>query len=254
MTENENRIDNVTAILLGAGSGRRMGMPVPKQYLPLCGKPLIAHSLSVFLRSSVISDIVMVVPAGDEDFVKEEIVLPEIRGCGGEGTGKVRAVIPGGDERWNSVAAGIGAVSWPCGYIFIHDGARPLITEESLQLLHGEVLEDGAVIAGMPSKDTVKLTRSGGWIDSTPDRRSVWTAQTPQCFDFELIRDAYARLEKRHGVLDIPVTDDAMVVETMMGRKVRMVPCGYANIKVTTPEDMAIAEALIRMNARQEND
>lgn len=169
--------DRCTAVLLAAGKGTRMGGPLPKQYLPLAGKPLLAYSLETLLKSPVITDLVLVIPEGDETYVREN-VLSRIT----EGREKFRCFAKGGAERYNSVASGIGAIAWPCDYVFIHDGARPFLDEATLERLHKAVRETGACIAGMPSKDTVKISSRDGFVERTPDRAKVWIIQTPQVF------------------------------------------------------------------------
>jgi 2-C-methyl-D-erythritol 4-phosphate cytidylyltransferase len=235
--------DRCCAVLLAAGKGRRMGGEIPKQYLPLAGKPLLYYSLAALCQSPVITDLVLVIPEGDEEYVTSHILslVPE----GGE---KVRCFVRGGAERYLSVQAGIAAIHWPCDYVFIHDGARPFLDEPTLERLYAAVKKTGACIAGMPTKDTVKLAGRDGFVERTPDRSRVWIVQTPQVFSYALIRDAYARLPILLPELTergIHVTDDAMVVESITGRKVLLVEASYRNIKVTTPEDIPVSEALL---------
>lgn len=241
--------DRCTAVLLAAGKGTRMGGPLPKQYLPLAGRPLLVYSLAALLKSPVITDLVLVIPEGDEPYVTEH-VLPLVP----EGRGKIRCFARGGAERYNSVASGISAITWPCDYVFIHDGARPFLEESTLERLYRAVQETGACIAGMPSKDTVKISSRDGFVERTPDRAKVWIIQTPQVFSYGLIRDAYGKLLSQIPELverGIHVTDDAMVVESITGHRVRLVEGSYRNIKVTTPEDIPLSEALLLHPAAQ---
>lgn len=227
------------AVVLAAGSGRRMGGETKKQYMLLGDKPIVYYPLKVF-QESFIEEIVLVVSAGDVEYCQKEIVERY-------GFGKVRHIIEGGQERYDSVAAGLRASE--CDFVFIHDGARPFPTQEMLERLLQCVEKEQACVAGMPVKDTVKISDANGCIASTPDRRSVWQVQTPQVFTYDLIRDAYERLMEEKGDLvakGIAVTDDAMVVEYFAGHKVRLVQGSYENIKITTPEDMRIAEALLQ--------
>ena len=238
-----------TCILLAAGKGQRLGGPVPKQYQLLSGKPLMAWSLTAFVKSPAISDIVLVIPEGDGDYVRESI-LTKIPGV----AEKVRALVPGGAERYLSVGNGLSSITWPCDYVFVHDGARPFLDEATLERLHKAVRETGACIAGMPSKDTVKISSRDGFVERTPDRAKVWIIQTPQVFSCELIRDAYGKLLPQLPELverGIHVTDDAMVVESITGHRVRLVEGSYRNIKVTTPEDIPLSEALLQNPASQ---
>ena len=154
---------------------------------------------------------------------------------------KVSHVTAGGKERYDSVYEGLLACS-DCGYVFIHDGARPFITEEILERGLRNARKTGACVVGMPSKDTVKLADEQGVVKETPDRSSVWTIQTPQIFSYELIREAHESIRRK----DMSgITDDAMVVETMCAHPVKLVQGSYENMKLTTPEDLKVAEAFL---------
>ena len=158
------------------------------------------------------------------------------------GFSKVRKVTAGGKERYDSVYAGL-LCCQDTDYVYIHDGARPFITEEMVQRGYEAVKRTNACVMGMPSKDTVKLADSSGYIKETPDRKIVWNIQTPQIFSYDLIRGAYESIRKKDMT---GVTDDAMVVEQETGTKSLLVEGSYQNIKITTPEDLAIAEAFLR--------
>lgn len=246
-----------TAIVLAAGRGSRMGSGVAKQYMLLREKPLIWYALHAVEESSVIDDCILVTGAEDILYVKEEIVAKY-------GFRKVTAVVAGGKERYDSVYSGLQAAAGICGqgsenshapdrdgYIFIQDGARPFLTEEILKRCYEAVEKDRACVAGMPVKDTIKIVDESGFARHTPDRNFMWQVQTPQVFDAPLILSAYERLmqEKERLLREgISITDDAMVVETFADCKVRLVEGDYRNIKVTTPEDMAVAEAFLNRN------
>lgn len=246
-----------TAIVLAAGRGSRMGSGVAKQYMLLREKPLIWYALHAVEESSVIDDCILVTGAEDILYVKEEIVAKY-------GFRKVTAVVAGGKERYDSVYSGLQAAAGICGqdsenshapdrdgYIFIQDGARPFLTEEILKRCYEAVEKDRACVAGMPVKDTIKIVDESGFARHTPDRNFMWQVQTPQVFDAPLILSAYERLmqEKERLLREgISITDDAMVVETFTDCKVRLVEGDYRNIKVTTPEDMAVAEAFLNRN------
>ena len=158
------------------------------------------------------------------------------------GFDKVRAVISGGKERYDSVYAGLCACQ-NTDYVFIHDGARPFVTEEILQRGFAAVQDTGACAAGMPSKDTVKLADAAGYVAETPERSRVWNVQTPQIFRYALIRSAYDAIQKKDMS---KITDDAMVAEQEAGVKVRLFEGSYRNIKITTPEDLASAESFVK--------
>ncbi|HJC33026.1 2-C-methyl-D-erythritol 4-phosphate cytidylyltransferase [Mediterraneibacter glycyrrhizinilyticus] len=223
-----------TAIVLAAGSGKRMGTKVHKQYLLMGGKPVLYYSLRAFEDSKRIDEIILVCGAGEEDYCRKEIVEKY-------GISKARKIIPGGAERYDSVWNGLKETKE--GYVYIHDGARPFVDEEIIERAYECVSEHHACVAGMPSKDTVKIADSGNIVTATPDRSSVWIVQTPQVFDTELIRKAYALLMEKD---EISVTDDAMVAEQMLGASVRLFYGSYENIKITTPEDLEIAEVFLK--------
>lgn len=245
-----------TAIVLAAGRGSRMESDVAKQYMLLCGKPLIWYALHAVEESSVIDDCILVTGAEDISYVEEEIVAKYV-------FSKVAAVVAGGKERYDSVYNGLQAAAGSFGqggaglcaadrdgYIFIQDGARPFLTEKILERCYKAVQSDRACVAGMPVKDTIKLVDESGFARQTPDRNFMWQVQTPQVFDASLIISAYEKLmqEKERLLREgISITDDAMVVETFTDCKVRLVEGDYGNIKVTTPEDMVVAEALLKM-------
>lgn len=230
-----------TAVMLAAGMGQRMGGEIKKQFLMLGGMPIFLHSIRTMQESPIITDIVVVVHKDDVDVVRG---LLDQYGC----AEKVRRVAVGGKERVHSVARGLESIDWPCDYVFIHDGARPFIQEDALARLLEAVKEQGTAVAAMPSKDTVKIADKDGFVTDTPDRSSVWIVQTPQVFDKMLITGAYEEMMQKLPELNargIRITDDAMAVELMTGRKVKLVPASYSNIKVTTPDDIAAAAALL---------
>ena len=222
------------AIVLAAGSGSRMHNDVKKQYMEIGGKPLIYYSLKAF-EESVIDDIVLVVSRGDVDYVKNDIVAKY-------GFDKVAAVVEGGLARYHSVRLGLQAAEKEYDYAFIHDGARPFIDREIIMRALQAVKEYKACVVGMPAKDTIKIADEKGFAASTPDRNLMWTIQTPQVFSYKMILD---REEGELMARGINITDDAMVVEYYTDTKVKLVEGSYDNIKITTPEDIAVAEAII---------
>ncbi len=225
-----------TAIVLSAGQGKRMETSTQKQYLELEGKPIIYYSLKVFEDSQIIDDIVLVVGEGQKEYVCEEILNKY-------GFSKVRAVVYGGKERYDSVWQGILALTAQQGYVFIHDGARPFVDEDILNRAYDTVIRHGACAAGMPSKDTIKLVDDESFTVKTPKRKYMWVVQTPQVFESSLITDAYSKLMREDSA---NVTDDAMVVEQMMKVPVKLFEGSYENIKITTPEDLEVASALLK--------
>lgn len=232
-----------TAIVLSAGQGKRMGTSVQKQYIELQGKPIIYYTLSVFQKSEIIDDIILVVGKDQLKYVQEEIVRKYH-------FTKVKTVVEGGHERYASVWQGLKAREYDKyyeniqdGYVFIHDGARPFVDEEMLERAYDTVRKYKACVAGVPSKDTIKLINEEQFAVTTPEREYVWAVQTPQVFEKTLIFEAYARLMEEECV---HVTDDAMVVEQMMRLPVKLFEGSYENIKITTPEDLDIARIFLK--------
>ena len=224
-----------TAIVLAAGQGKRMHSRIQKQFLEIGGKPILYYSMKCFQESPLIRDIILVTGEDMISYCQKEIVEKY-------GFTKVSKVTAGGKERYDSVYAGL-LCCQDTDYVYIHDGARPFVTEEMIQRGYEAVKRTNACVMGMPSKDTVKLADPSGYIKETPDRKIVWNIQTPQIFSYELIRGAYESIRQK----DMSnVTDDAMVVEQETGTKILLVEGSYQNIKITTPEDLAVAEAFLR--------
>ena len=219
-----------TAIILAAGQGKRMGGQVRKQFMELQGKPLLYYSLHCFQESGLIDEILLVTGKDQIEYCIKNVVERY-------GFSKVVKIVAGGEQRYDSVYEGLKA----CGdseYVFIHDGARPFVTEEILQRGYEAARKYGTGIAGVLSKDTVKIVDGKKNVIETPLRDRVWIVQTPQIFEYNLVRCAYDRLQlfDKTGI-----TDDAMVVEEMGNQTVHMVPGDYTNIKITTPDDLDVA-------------
>lgn len=224
-----------TAIVLAAGQGRRMGTATQKQFLEVNGKPLLYYSLRGFQDSPRIQKIILVTGQDKIEYCRERIVERY-------GFTKVDKIISGGAQRYDSVYEGL-KNGEDCEYVFIHDGARPFVTEDILERAWEEVRKYRACAVGVPVKDTIKITDSQGFGIETPDRSTVWQVQTPQVFEYALIRRAYDLLQEtdKSGI-----TDDSMVAERMLGQKVHMTMGDYRNIKVTTPEDLPLAEVFLK--------
>lgn len=225
-----------TAIILAAGQGRRMNSEIAKQYLLIANQPVLYYSIKAF-QDSDIDQIILVTQKGEEQFVQEEIVLPNR-------FDKVIQIVAGGKERYNSVYEGLKAISGT-DYVLIHDGARPFITPATINETLVTVREKKACVVGVPTKDTIKIVSCEQTVIDTPNRDYVWLTQTPQAFEYALILNAYEKLMQQSV---IQVTDDAMVVEQMLKYPIHMVRGSYNNIKITTPEDLIIAEGLIHLN------
>ncbi len=224
------------AIVLAGGNGSRMGTDIPKQFLEIGGYPLLYYSLRAFQECDFIDGIILVSRREDMVCCRENIIDRY-------GFSKVEAVEAGGSQRFESVYNGLGAVKSD-GYVFVHDGARPCIDSGLLTRLYGDVLEHGASVAAVPSKDTVKISDAGGFVSYTPDRRNTWIIQTPQVFDAAELKAAYGAMLKACGTEG--VTDDAAVMERYGDRRVHLCEASYFNIKVTTPEDIILAENFLR--------
>lgn len=224
-----------TAIVLAAGQGRRMGTKVQKQYLEILGFPVLYYSLKAFQESEVIDEIILVTGVDEIESCQKEFVEKY-------NLTKVTKVIVGGKERYDSVYNGLQCVSEDTSYIFIHDGARPMLNQEIIANGFESVMMHKATVAGVPSKDTVKIVDGDTFAVDTPNRSHVWNIQTPQIFEVNLLKEAYENMmkESHHQV-----TDDAMVVETYMNHKVKVYEASYTNIKITTPEDLKIAEIFL---------
>ena len=226
--------EKVAAVVLAAGRGARMESNIHKQYMPLLGKPMIYYSLLAFQESRA-DEIILVTGAGEEEYCRKEMEA--------YGFSKVTRIVTGGKERYHSVYEGLKAVA-DSDYVLIHDGARPCITAEIIQAAIEEARESKACVIGMPVKDTIKIADPLGFAAGTPDRNSLWLIQTPQAFSYSLILHAYRKLFEREENQQ-GITDDAMVVEKMTDHKVKLVCGSYENMKVTTPEDMAVAEIFL---------
>jgi 2-C-methyl-D-erythritol 4-phosphate cytidylyltransferase len=211
-----------------------MQTDTPKQYLELNQKPLLFYALRGF-ENSFVDEIVLVTGPGQEAYCRSEIVEKY-------GFQKVKKIVTGGKERYDSVYQGLLALQG-ADYVYIHDGARPFVTSDILERAKACVMEFDACVAGMPVKDTIKLADGNNFVAQTPPRDQVWMIQTPQVFSYALIREAYERLYRAKQT--VAVTDDAMVVESMMHVPVKLFQGSYENIKITTPEDLRIAKALM---------
>ena len=226
------------AVVLSAGVGSRMKSDIPKQYMDLVGKPVIYYSLKAF-EDAGFSSIVLVCGKDDVEYCKNEIIEKH-------GLKNVTAVVPGGKERYHSVFEGLKAVG-QADYVFIHDGARPMISQETIVRLKEAVVKEEAAVAGMPVKDTIKIVDEEAYVTDTPERQYVWQVQTPQCFAYSIIYEAYKSViqDEEEGWTIPKITDDAMVLEYATDYEVKMVEADYCNIKITTPEDLLIAEMFL---------
>ena len=236
---------SVAVIIAASGSGTRLGGDVPKQFQLLAGKPVLAHTLGAFDRLDIVCEIIVAVPAGYEQHTWDMVA--------GQGFKKVRAVVPGGENRAASIYAALkelggGAVNrGPAEddpkVVLIHDGVRPFVSEAQIRAVAGAAKAHTAAISGTPLTDTLKEVDDNAQVLSTPDRKRYWRVQTPQGFTYDVIMRAYAQGEK-DGIFP-QATDDSMLVERL-GIPVKMVEGDPGNIKITNPSDMALSEIFLK--------
>ena len=224
--------DRVAAIIVAAGESRRMGGG-DKAFALLAGKPVLARAVDAFESCDSVAQVVVVVNEPNLERCRRLVVE--------QGWPKVTGVCPGGKQRQDSVAAGLSHLSH-CDWVIIHDGARPLVTMDLIE--HGleAARETGAAVAAVPVTDTIKVAGDDWLVTETPARDNLWAVQTPQVFRFDIIAEAYRQAKGE-------VTDDASLVE-QSGYKMKLYMGSYTNIKVTTPDDLALAEILWQKQGR----
>lgn len=224
----------ISVIIAAAGMSNRMGSKGNKQFILLEGKPVLAHTIERFESSKYIDEIILVVQNSDIDYCMEEIVEKY-------GFQKVSSVVEGGEERQDSIYNGLLALNKDSVIVLSHDGARPFIKEEHILDGIEGVLKYGACVIGVPVKDTIKALGENRVVENTPERATLWAAQTPQCFTRDIIKRAYKEAMED----DFIGTDDSSLVERL-GLDVRMIRGSYENIKITTPEDLLIAKSFFK--------
>ena len=225
------KTNSCCAILVAAGSSTRMALPTSKQFIPLLGVPTIVYTLMAFEHAHSIQDIVVVCRRQDMEQIWDCVKQYQMT--------KVYAVVPGGQTRQQSVAAGVAAAPTLAAYFAIHDGARPLIQPQAIDAVVQDAFLYQASALGTPVKDTIKVIDENGFIVSTPNRTALWAVQTPQVFE----RTLYCSAMEQAAQEDY--TDDCQLVEHI-GVKVHLCLGEYTNLKLTTPEDIAFAEAILK--------
>ena len=228
-----SREGHVTAIVPAGGTGKRMGNSFPKQYLSIQNKPILIYTLEKLDRCKAIDETILAVPAALIDQTESLIQDWQIR--------KVNRVVAGGRERQQSVSNALNAADPACSLVVIHDAVRPFVSVAKIEETILTAREEGAAILGIPEKCTIKRV-IGRIVSETVDRSDLWQIQTPQAFYAELIREAY-RLAEADGISG---TDDAMLIERL-GYPVFVVEGEETNIKITSPIDLHIAEAILQM-------
>ncbi len=227
------KLGKVVAVVPAGGTGKRMGAGTPKQFLMLDGVPMMLHSLRALERAPSVAEVVLVVPKQERARALTEVVERY-------GLKKVLKVVPGGATRQESVHHGLNEVDADVEIVVVHDAVRPFVTEDLIERSIEAARKHGGAIAAVPMKDTPKQAGPDGLIQKTLDRAGLWLAQTPQTFRRALVVEAYrkAEIERLHA------TDDAALVERL-GHKVGIVQGSWENIKITMPEDMILAEAIL---------
>ena len=231
-------MEQATAIIVAGGKGTRMGLEIKKQYVLLEGKEVLAHTIEKFEQVEEIEEIIVVVSREEIEFVEQEI-------CKKYGFNKVHKVVAGGKERQDSVYEGLKQAG-NAKYVLIHDGARPFVKGSMIKKIVEEVKEKKACVVGVRVKDTIKECQDQTQkVTSTLKREKLWSVQTPQAFEKELLQKAYQFAKEKN----IVGTDDSSLVEKM-GQEVFMVQGDYLNLKITTKEDLLFAKEILKMQKK----
>jgi len=228
-------MSHTTAIIVAAGEGRRIGGEVPKTYLPVCGRPMVLRTLDQFFSAQAIEEVVLVIAA--DEFLRCETMLRD----DSELANRPWILQSGGPTRQQSVKKGLEKIGSDTDIVVIHDGARPFVSPALIDRCVQASRDKGAVVVGVPVRDTIKIVSNDRWVQTTLSRSSLWAIQTPQVFHKQWIVEAHDRAAREA----FEATDDAMLVERI-GKPVFVVDGESTNIKITTPEDVWFAEALLR--------
>jgi len=225
----------VAAIVVAAGAGRRIGAGIAKTYLPIAGRPLVLRTLDRLFSTPIVNQVILVIAADEVERCKALLQADTAL------RDRPWLLQTGGATRQQSARRGLEKVAADTDIVIIHDGARPFVSAALIERSVAEAADKGAVAVGLPARDTIKKISSDGYVETTPARSSLWEIQTPQVFRRKLIVAAHEKAA-RDGV---EVTDDAMVVERM-GEPVFVIEGERLNFKITVPEDVWLAELLIR--------
>ena len=223
----------VCALIPAAGKGSRMAHSVKKPYLKLAQKPILAHTIHRFEQNSAVDAIFVIVDQADFSECRAAVLRPYP-------FTKVQELVEGGETRQRSVYNGVRALSADVDFVIVHDGVRPFVTDEVIFACLTAADECGAAVAAVPVKDTIKVANEDSFIVETPVRDRLWAVQTPQVFQKSLLEEAHQVAQARQ----LTATDDASLVE-QLGFPVKLVKGSYANLKITTPIDLQVAEVLI---------
>ena len=222
-----------SVIIVAAGSGKRMNMDINKQFIKLNKKEIIAHTIDVFYKNKNVDEIIVCIKKEEEELFKDKII--------NKYSFKNIKIAYGGKERQDSIYNGLKCLDDKCDIVLIHDGARPFVDDRIINESIKVAREKKAVVVGTPVKDTIKVV-CDGIINDTPNRVNLWAAQTPQVFEYKLITKAYEEAYENNYY----GTDDSMLVENI-GQEVTMIMGSYANIKITSPEDISIGEKILSL-------
>ncbi|CAG9622246.1 2-C-methyl-D-erythritol 4-phosphate cytidylyltransferase [Sutcliffiella rhizosphaerae] len=223
---------NYHVIVLAAGQGKRMKAGINKQFIELEGKPVIIHTLSVFEKDPHCQEIKLVINEKESDIFHKLLTVYPLK--------KVKEIVFGGKERQDSVYNGLIATDTK-GIVLVHDGARPFVSNSVIHRLVDAAAKEGAAIVGVPVKDTIKKVGHDQLVEETVERSSLWSVQTPQAFRFDILMNAHEEARKT----GYQGTDEASLVERI-SVPVKMVEGDYENIKLTTPEDLILAKAILQ--------
>ena len=223
----------VEAIIAAGGIGRRFGKDQPKQFYLLKGKPILSWTILRFEECILVDRIILTVPRGMRKYTRQHVLSPF-------GYKKVKTVVEGGKERRDSVLQGLRALETDTDTVLVHDGVRPIISEELIRKVIQATQRWEAVVPGLPVRETIKQVGQNNLVRGTLDKKTLYLAQTPQGFKKDLICRAYAQVKKRGWQSN----DDASLVEKL-GVKVKMIPGEETNIKITSPQDLVMSELFL---------
>ncbi len=221
-------------IIVAAGRGERIGPDVDKAFLSLGSKPVLVYSLMAFEKCIEIDEVILVVR---KERLESARCAVQMFGCT-----KVRKIVAGGNQRQLSVAHGLAEVGDDVAVVAVHDGARPCVTTELIAATIKSARQYGSGVAAVKITDTVKVAEKGGVISRTVDRTKLWRVQTPQAFKRDVLKKALGMVRKKK----LTVTDEASAVE-LISHSVRLVPSNVSNLKITTPDDLVLAAAVMRL-------
>ncbi|WP_110461797.1 2-C-methyl-D-erythritol 4-phosphate cytidylyltransferase [Ruminiclostridium sufflavum] len=238
----DKHTDNTTVIITAAGKGTRMNSDINKQYINISGIPVLARTIDVFQKCEAIDNIIVVVNEENMEYCRLNIIERFH-------FSKVGSLVGGGAERQDSVYKGLCAVDKCCKILLVHDGARPFVSNKDILACINGVKAYGACGIGVKLKDTVKICNKSGFVESTPDRSSLWSIQTPQAFSYEIIMDAHNK-----AIQSGYIGTDDMVLAERLGIPVKIIEGSYQNIKITTPEDLIAGEAIAYNAVTQQKD